>query len=138
MFRARRTMHEPRLEMLPLIDVIFLLLTFFIFAMVLMVRADLLDVQMPRFEAGRAAERTPAITIALNARGEVFVDGEPIAMQNVPTRVLELRERTPGATVFLAADQSGRSGDLLTLVDRLVEAGIGDFSLMGSPGADQP
>ena len=36
----RRSEHETRVEMMPLIDVVFLLLTFFIYAMVLMVRAE--------------------------------------------------------------------------------------------------
>ncbi len=38
--RIRRPQHEARVEIMPLIDVIFLLLTFFIYAMVLMVRAE--------------------------------------------------------------------------------------------------
>ena len=42
----RRSEHETRVEMMPLIDVVFLLLTFFIYAMVLMVRAEVLPVPL--------------------------------------------------------------------------------------------
>ena len=51
MFTIRRTDHEARVEIMPLIDVIFLLLTFFIYAMVLMVRAALLPVEMHGFSS---------------------------------------------------------------------------------------
>ena len=52
MLTIRRTDHEMRIEIMPLIDVIFLLLTFFIYAMVLMVRAELLPVEMHQFSSG--------------------------------------------------------------------------------------
>ena len=52
MLSIRRTVHETRIEIMPMIDVIFLLLTFFIYAMVLMVRAELLPVEMHGFSSG--------------------------------------------------------------------------------------
>ena len=52
MLRIRRNTHDFRIEIMPLIDVIFLLLTFFIYAMVLMVRAELLPVEMHAFASG--------------------------------------------------------------------------------------
>ena len=45
----RRTDHDTRVEMMPLIDVGFLLLTFFIYAMVLMVRAEVLPVPLESY-----------------------------------------------------------------------------------------
>ena len=45
--KLRTSLHEPRLEMTPLLDVVFLLLTFFAFSMLVMVRADVVDVDLP-------------------------------------------------------------------------------------------
>ena len=51
----RRTDHEMRIEIMPLIDVIFLLLTFFIYAMVLLVRAEMLPMELPEFTSAAPA-----------------------------------------------------------------------------------
>ena len=47
----RRTEHETRIEMMPLIDVVFILLTFFIYAMVLVVGAEVLPVPLESYES---------------------------------------------------------------------------------------
>ena len=62
----RRPQHETRIEIMPLIDVIFLLLTFFIYAMVLMVRAELLPVEMHAFASGEPAQVPPAVAITMS------------------------------------------------------------------------
>ena len=55
---ARRQPIEPRLELTPLIDVVFLLLTFFVFAMVLSARLEVTDVRLPaRARASRPSRR---------------------------------------------------------------------------------
>ena len=53
MHPIRRTEHETRIEMMPMIDVIFLLLTFFIYAMALMIRAEMLPMEMS-YDSSRA------------------------------------------------------------------------------------
>ncbi len=123
-----------RLELTPLIDVVFLLLTFFVFALVLMVRADVLDVKLPELGAGRSADRTPAITIVIDEDGTLFVEGEATELAGVGDRVRALRsERGESAPVLLAVDERGRAGDLIKLADTLNAEGIAEFSIIGRP-----
>ncbi|MFI4897809.1 MAG: ExbD/TolR family protein [Phycisphaerales bacterium JB059] len=131
---VRRSSPDVRLEMTPLLDVVFLLLTFFVFSLVLMVRADVLDVKLPELGAGRAAERAPAITIVIDEEGSLFVEGEPAVLAEIGDRVRALRtERGESAPVLLAVDAQGRSGDLIELADTLNAEGIGEFSVIGRP-----
>lgn len=136
MRRLRRSIPDTRIELVPLIDVMMALLTFSIISMALMVRADVLDVRIPTLTAGRPASPGHAITVALDAQGRVFVNREPVEPASVAERVRSLRDATPDAHLFVAADDGGRSGDLLALVDRLAKAGLGDFSLVGRPPGD--
>ena len=125
--------------MAPLIDVIFLLLIYFIFVLVVMVRADVLDVRLPTLSAGTPAERGVAITIALDREGRLFVNGVETPREGVVARVRELRAESPGAKLFIAADEGGRTGDVLTLIDLLASEGLGEFQLLGTPdAADEP
>lgn len=126
-----------RLELTPLIDVVFLLLTFFVFSLVLMVRADVLDVKLPELGAGRTAERVPAITIVIDEEGALFVEGEPAELDEIGDRVRAIRdERGEAAPLLLAVDAQGRSGDLIELADTLNAEGIGEFSVIGRPTSD--
>jgi len=131
---VRRSSPDVRLELTPLIDVVFLLLTFFVFSLVLMVRADVLDVKLPELSAGRTADRTPAITIVIDEDGGLFVEGEATELSEIGGRVRAIREeRGETAPLLLAVDELGRAGDLIELADTLNAEGIGEFSVIGRP-----
>lgn len=133
MRRLRTTSREPRIEMTPMIDVVFLLLTFFIFSMVLMVRARVVDVSLPSFDAGQSATRSDAITLSVDAQGDLFVDSQPVDRDTVIDIITAKRAAHPSAVLYLAADTQGTTGDLLHLIDLLANADIKDFQLIGSP-----
>ena len=131
--KIRRSRVEARLDMTPLIDVVFLLLTFFIFAMVLMVRADVLSITLPKVGTGASANRPGEVLVTLTERGKILIDGEPTEIGDVGTRLGEIMAEKTGAVVLLAADARAPAGGLIELADALVGAGIGEFSIIGSP-----
>lgn len=131
MRRVRRIQTETRIELTPMIDVVFLLLTFFVFAMVLMVRADVLGVSLPELTSGQAAERAEPITVTLLADGTLALMGDAITGDTIVEALIALRAERPDAPVLLAADTSADAGELIQLADRLVAAGITQFSVMG-------
>lgn len=122
--------------MTPLIDVVFLLLTFFLFTVVVMVRARVLDVALPAVGAAVSGEQSRTVTIALRASGEVFLEGEEVPIGELGERLLALRAESPDLKILIAADERGISGDLLNLIDRLTDAGIRDFGVIGRREAD--
>ncbi len=139
MRRERRTMPEVRIEMTPMIDVVFLLLTFFIFAMLVMVRAQVLDVTLPTLGSGQPAEERAAVTVTIDAAGGVFVNAELVGMEGLIEAVRTGLEEQPDAALNIAADTASSSGDLLGVIDLLSKNGFGAFQLFGSPedGADR-
>lgn len=136
MIRFRRTSPEVRFEMTPLIDVVFLLLTFFIFALVLMVRANVLDVSLPEIGSGPNAQGV-TVTIVLDAQAQLFVDGEPVNSDSIIEAVRNRLETEPEARLVVAADRHSASGALIGLADLLSREGFGAFSIIGTePGHD--
>lgn len=121
--------------MTALIDVVFLLLTFFIFAMMVMVRVDILGVRLPTISAGSPAQESSIVAVVLNADGVASIDGQTLDLDALVERVLELRVENPETMVFVAADESCNAGALLGVLDRFAKAGIADVSLVGTPGA---
>lgn len=140
MRRIRRTSTEPRLELTPLIDVVFLLLTFFVFSLVLMERVNLLRIDLPVLGAGERSGSPETITLLLDASGRLYLNAEPVEAERVADRIRDLREGRDDMPLFIATDEGGRTGDLLRLLDRLSAEGITEFSFIGRPEEiqDQP
>ena len=129
--RVRRMGDDARVELTPMIDVVFLLLTFFVFSIVLMIRADVLDVRLPELTAGENAQRVTPITIAIDEQGILFVNAEQIAQDQLIARVGVLRAESPDSPILLAVDVRSDAGVLIQLADALVAAEMGDFSIVG-------
>lgn len=134
--RLRRPDDELRIEIMPLIDVIFLLLTFFIYAMVLMVRAELLPIELQEFESGTPAQPAPAVTISVLRDGSIHVNREAVALDGVLEAITTARGAEPDAVIYLAleaGDGTVDRGPILTeLWDRLRPAGL-EINLVGRP-----
>lgn len=148
MLRVRRTDLSPRVEMTPLIDVIFLLLTFFIYSMLVMVQAEVLPVALTPVTTGESAEADDnrIVAITMDRSGAVYVDREPVDADALDERLKELSETDPPPRLFVAMEaaaendpadtaESTRGVDrgplLIGLIERLRAAGLTDFSIVG-------
>ncbi len=140
MIRLRRSTSEPRFELIPLLDVIFLVLTFFIYAMVLMVPIELLPLPLQRFIAGERAEPAPAVSITITRDGAIFVNRDPVPMDEILAHLEAAMADDPRTAVYLVLEDGPGTvdrGPMLTeLWDRLKDAGM-DIRLVGRPdGSD--
>ena len=134
--RVRRLGDDARVELTPMIDVVFLLLTFFVFSIVLMIRADVLDVKLPELTSGQNAERVTPITIAIAEDGSMHLNAEPIEIDAIVEQGQALRTQQPSAPLLLAVDVRSDAGTMIELADTLVGAGLGDFSIIGRRSED--
>lgn len=134
MLKLRREELDPRIELMPLIDVIFLILTFFIYAMVLMVRVDMLPVPLESYSSSVSPETTPAVGITLKLDGTLFVGHEQVASADVLAALEEVLKEKPETIVYIVMEAGNGSvdrGPMLTgLWDQLHLAGI-DIQLVG-------
>jgi len=134
--RMRRTAPEPRMEIMPLIDVIFLMLTFFIYALVLMVPIELLPVPLQTFASSQPATPAPLVTVTIALDGRLFVNRDPVAMDEVASRLLAAVKEEPRTVLAIAlADGQGevdRAPILTELWDNLEGLGL-EINLVGAP-----
>lgn len=121
-----------------MLDVVFILLIFFIFAMVLSKRFTVTDIRLP--QAGAAS--TPAMTgnetivVSLKPGGELLLNNEPVRMELLADRLAQLQRETPSAKVYLAPDTAASSGELFQLMDTLAKAGMRDVRFLRKSQAD--
>ncbi len=138
MHRVRRSPFEARMELTPLLDMMFLLLVFFIFAFALIVRVKVTDIHLPATKAGGPMEQAPAISVALLADGSLRINDEAVSAENLIPRLRALREQQESALVYVAADEKAPSGELFRLIDSLQGAGVSDLRFLRLPSVLMP
>lgn len=119
--------------MVPLIDVIFLVLTFFIYALILMIPAKVLPMRMQALAGGEQGEPLPAVTVSIDRTGRIAVDREYLEIAHVLQRVLETVAADPETVVYIAAEENADVNQMpvfLDLYQRLFNAGL-DIRLVG-------
>jgi biopolymer transport protein ExbD len=128
-----QTIKKPRIEMLPLIDIVFLLLVFFIYAMLSMAVHRGLPVVLPLSTTAKI-DKHLLLSVTLKADGTVFVDKEQVSLDSLSDVLGEKARigRDPGVLLF--ADRSIPYQKLFQVLDRIREAGLNRISLQAEVG----
>jgi biopolymer transport protein ExbD len=122
------TRRGVRIEMVPMMDMVFLLLVYFIYAMLSMAVHRGLPVNLPASKEVKADKKL-VLAVTVKADGSIFVDKEPVDLDRV-TEVLLAKardEEQPGVLLF--ADRSLTYQRLFQVLDRIRQAGLSRISL---------
>ncbi len=138
--RLRRTADEPRIELIPLIDVMCFLLTFFFYSFAFMARIELVPMELRKVTSGERAGPKPAATVSIDLEGRIFFNREPVVLDDLRGKVMAAREAKPETIVYLAlADGAGtvdRAPVLQDVWDRLKDTGV-SVNIVGKPKEDR-
>jgi biopolymer transport protein ExbD len=119
---------KARIEMLPLIDIVFLLLVFFIYAMLSMAVHRGLPVELP-LSTTAEIDKKLILSVTVKADETIYVDKAQVALANL-TQVLRSKAGTtrgPGVLVF--ADRALRYQMIYNVLDKIRQAGLSRISL---------
>ena len=123
--RQRGDGHEP---VIPLINVIFLLLIFFLVTGTLR-SADLIDVAPPQAASGIAAEEElPSVLVG--ADGSIAFDGQLLELRDLAAQLVDTLHNRESSHIVVKADGRVRSDVLLSVFDQLGQAGVRELSLV--------
>lgn len=127
--RPRRPSHT--IDMAPLIDVVFLLLIFFMLTSSFVPPG--LPLELPRASSS-ASSNELAVVVSLDSEGRMTIDGEVVersAFLPELTRALESRETS---VVKFRGDRGIEYGDFVDLIDQARGVGVGQFQLIHEVG----
>lgn len=125
----RRRLEAPALELAPLVDVLFLLLVFFMVATRFPDPPGAIPIERPAVSAqGAVPER--AVRLSLSAEGVAALEGTRLPAAG-PARLEALRQAaaTGGPELSLAADQGAAHGAVLALLALAEQAGFSSLKL---------
>jgi len=119
---------KARIEMLPLIDIVFLLLVFFIYAMLSMAVHRALPVSLPQSATADIDQSAP-LSVTVRSDGSVYVDKEPVPMERLAERLAETAMTGEDRAVLLFADRDLSYQYLFKVLDQIRTAGLTRISL---------
>jgi biopolymer transport protein ExbD len=125
----RRDQRRPDINVTPLVDVVLVLLIIFM-------------VVTPQFEAGAPVDLPPVenpdaaaegqmspIVVSVTSRGVLFVEREPLALDDLRARLREVRDLDPERAVLLKGDRAARFDDVRPVLEVVQDLGFPGASL---------
>ena len=129
------TSEDIRIEILPLIDVVFCILTFFILASVVLTRQSGINVDLPRAETGTTQMRE-MIIVSVDPVGQLYLEQQPIPQEQLIEALREYRQNSPNGLMVLYASRSARYDDVVKVLDLLRSVGGSRVALATLPQTD--
>jgi biopolymer transport protein ExbD len=126
----------PRVEMLPLIDVVFLLLVVFIYAMLSMAVHKGLPVALPQADQIQQTKEQP-LSVTVEADGAVFLNKIPVPLEDLVAAIKQRPDVNAETGVLLFADNRLPYQQLFDVLDRIREAGLSRISLQARARASR-
>lgn len=116
---------RPAVPIVSLIDILAILLIYITVTMRIPEKKYLLQISIPK---SSALETTPAtearVSLAVNEEGEIYLDGEIVALADLQGALEALKTDRPGAKLEIKADKAISFGDLVGVWDALAKAGF--------------
>lgn len=106
------------LNIVPMIDVIFAILTFFIISSLFLTRSEALPVNLPQAASAELQQRT-RITVTVKDSGEIALNREAISLENLQAGVRDLMDGTQETVVVINADEAVSHGQVVAVMDEL-------------------
>ncbi|GAC18199.1 ExbD/TolR family protein [Paraglaciecola arctica] len=118
---------EATIDMTPMLDVVFIMLIFFIVTASFVKEAGI-DVNRP--EAATAVKKDRAnILVAISAKGDIWINKRKVDVRAVQANIERLYAENPQGTVVIQADRKATTDVLIKVMDASRAAGIEDVSI---------
>jgi biopolymer transport protein ExbD len=119
---------KARIEILPLIDIVFLLLVFFIYAMLSMAVHRGLNISLPESSHAQISKDT-AIVITIKFNNFIYIENEKILISSITNALIQKSKNNAKPKIQLFADENVTYKTVFSVLNKIKDAGIDDISL---------
>ena len=128
---------DLRIELLPLIDVIFCILTFFLLAAVNFTRQQAINLNLPQASTGTPQMREMMI-VTLDDIGQLYVEQQLVTRSLLTAHIKEYHQNNPNGLMVLYAAKNSTYREVVEVLDILREVGGDRVALATVPESDVP
>ena len=115
------------IDLTPMLDVVFILLIFFIVTSVFVKEAGY-EVERPKASEAETLDIEP-ILIAVSPQGDMYMDNDIVLPRNLRVRIEQRLAETPNAGVVIEADQNSENQYILQIMDAAREANVSTIKI---------
>ncbi len=122
--RSPLPVKKNRLEIIPLIDIMFFLLASFMLVSLTLSRQHTIKVNLPAAAAAATNPDASAIHLAVDAAGVLHLDTQPINLPDLEKTLATRHLADPATPVYISGDQEARHGAMITLLEAVRRTGF--------------
>lgn len=128
--------NEAKIEILPLIDVIFCILTFFLLAAVNFSRQQAINLNLPQAKTG-APQMQDLLVVTLDEIGQLYVEKNLVSRSDLSWEIKKFRQSNPNGSMVLYAAKNSTYREVVEVLDMLREVGGDRVALATLPYGSQ-
>ncbi len=128
-----RSQKRARLEIIPLIDIIFFLLATFVMVSLSMVKNKGIPVNLPVAASGAPQSREDFAAITITEHGDLFFNKKPVTPAQLDTALEQLLAAQPEPKVFINGDTKAEFGTAIAVLDQVRKLGITQIAIETKP-----
>lgn len=120
-----RSKKKARIEIIPLIDIVFFLLATFVMVSLSMVKNHGVPVHLPTAATGASQTKGNDYTaITITAGGDVYFNKQKVTFSELASRLKDLKSRESDPTILLNGDEKALLGKAVAVLDEARKLGI--------------
>ena len=128
-----RSKRRARIEIIPLIDIIFFLLATFVMVSLSMVKNRAIPVNLPAAGTAAPQERNQFATVSINAAGKYFFNKQPVDAAQLEAALKQLIAENAEPRVFINGDTKAEFGKTIAVLDEARKLGITKVAIETQP-----
>lgn len=110
---------QAQINIVPMIDVIFSILAFFIISSMFLSKSEGLPVNLPQASTAAVQTETVKLTISIDAEGVLMLDEQAVTLADLEQAVRDRMKAEPVSVVVLKADKTVEHGQVVEVMDRV-------------------
>lgn len=128
-----RSRKRARIEIIPLIDIIFFLLATFVMVSLSMIKNRGIPINLPRAETGVAQARERADVITVTDHQEVYFNKDRITLDQLRQKLDSLRKDSGDPKILIQGDDHAQFREAISILDEVRKAGINRVAIETRP-----
>jgi biopolymer transport protein ExbD len=129
---------RARIEIIPLIDIMFFLLASFMLASLSMIRLESVKVDLPAAATAKKDFKPDILNIAVKANGEVYYEKKLVSLGQLQNVLSNAYQRNTNVPVYISGDREAKHGTIVQVLDVVRREGIQKVSFAISAAQQRP
>ncbi len=127
---------KPRIEIVPLIDIMFFLLASFMLVSLSMVQMRGMKINMPTAAASTPEQKQDFITVTVDLLGDIYFEKDKVDVDELSRRLKAEVVKNPETRIYIRGDKDATHGSVVTVLDKVKRSGIAKVAFEIKPGTD--